>query len=465
MSVRGIVVCGIALFSIQLAASFAEAADKSEIKEEPNDSRVFTISARLDVAGKVFPQPGPKNALKLQVAGQFGYAERRLAGTGRDAEAFRTVRRYDEAKAQIEVGDQPSQRALREAARLIVAHGQRDGIQAFSPSVPLTPDEVDLLHLPGDNLSALALLPETTVEPGDTWKLPDWAIQVLTSLEALEKGAVSCRFESVKNGSARIEFNGEATGAVLGASANIKVEGHLLYDMEQKYIKRLELAQTETRDVGTISPGLDVIAKIVLTRTPVEQPRHLTDKEIAELPLEPNPATLLLMFDAPDWAVRLYPERNWHLFHKTSTVAVFRLLEKGSLIAQCNLRRLDPAEPGKHLPEDQFQTDIERTLGKNFRQFLQSDKIQTRDGLFVLRVVASGAIEKKNDKNAVESIPMQWIYYLVAHPDGRQMAFVFTVEPDRLEILKSRDMSLISSLEFLSPRARTSALPGATKPK
>lgn len=436
------------------------AADRIELKEHPTDPRVCAVSAKLDVAGKLFPQPGEKNALKLTVAGQFGYAERRLAGTGRDAEAYRAVRRYDEAKVRIEVGDQSSSRLLREMARLIVAHGQRDGIQVFSPSVPLTSDEVDLLRLPGDNLSALILLPENAVEPGDTWKLPDWAIQSITSLEALEKGSVVCKFESLKNNLARINIVGEATGAVLGAAAGVKMEGHLLFDLEQKCIKRIELTQTEKRDVGTVSPGLDVVAKVVLTRSPVDQPQYLTEKEVAELPLEPNPATLLLMFDAPDWGVRMYPERTWHLFHKTSTVAVFRLLEKGSLIAQCNMRRLEPAEAGKHLTEDQFQADIERTLGKNFKQFVQSDKIQTREGLYVLRVVATGGAERKTDKNEVESIPMQWIYYLVAHPDGRQMAFVFTVEPDRLEILKSRDMSLISSLEFLAPKTRVSSVPG-----
>lgn len=443
----------------------ALAADRIELKETPPDSRVFAVSAKLDVTGKLFPQPGEKNALKLTVAGQFGYAEKRLAGTGRDAEAYRAIRRYDEAKVRIAVGDQASSRLLRESARLIVAHGQRDGIQVFSPSVPLTPDEVDLLRLPGDNLSALILLPESAVEPGDTWKLPDWAIQMLTSLEALEKGSVGCKFESLTNNVARISIAGEATGAVLGASSGVRVEGHLLFDLQQKCISRLELTQTEKRDVGTVSPGLDVAARVVLTRSPIDQPKYLTEKEIAELPLEPNPATLLLMFDAPDWGVRMYPERSWHLFHKTSTVAVFRLLEKGSLITQCNMRRLEPAEAGKHLTEDQFQADIERTLGKNFKQFIQSEKIQSREGLHVLRVVATGGAERRTDKNEIESIPMQWIYYLVAHPDGRQMAFVFTVEPDRLEILKSRDMSLISSLEFLSPRVRMSSVPGAAREK
>jgi hypothetical protein len=441
----------------------AVAADRIELRESPTETRVFAVAARLDVAGRLFPQPGEKNALKLVVAGQFGYSEKRLPGTGRDAEAIRAVRRYDEAKVRIDVGDQYSGRLLRETARLIVANGRRDGIQVFSPSVPLTPDEVDLLRLPGDNLCALILLPESAVEPGDTWKVPDWGIQMLTSLEALEKGSIECRLASLKDQVARIEVAGEATGAVLGASAGIKVEGHVLFDVEQKCIQRVELTQSEKRDVGTVSPGLDVAAKVVLTRTVVDQPKHLTDKEIAELPLEPNPATLLLMFDAPDWGVRMYPERSWHLFHKTTTVAVLRLLEKGSLIAQCNVRRLEPAEAGKHLSEEQFQADIERSLGKGFRQFVQSEKIENREGLHVLRVVASGGAERKTAKNEIESIPMQWIYYLVAHPDGRQMAFVFTVEPERLEILKSRDMSLVSSLEFLPAKARVSGAPGAAR--
>jgi len=49
---------------------------------------------------------------------------------------------------------------------------------------------------------------------------------------------------------------------------------------------------------------------------------------------------------------------------------------------------------------------------------------------------------------------MHWIYYLVAHNDGRQIAFVFSVDPQQMEALDGRDLSIVAGLEFLAPRAK-----------
>ena len=58
----------------------------------------------------------------------------------------------------------------------------------------------------------------------------------------------------------------------------------------------------------------------------------------------------------------------------------------------------------------------------------QTEKLKVKDGLYVLRVVAIGTVARKNAKNEPEAAPMQWIYYLAANGDGRQIAFVFCDE-------------------------------------
>ena len=108
---------------------------------------------------------------------------------------------------------------------------------------------------------------------------------------------------------------------------------------------------------------------------------------------------------------------------------------------------------GKHVSQEQFQTDIERTLGKNFQELIQAEKLKLKEGLFVVRVVVAGTVERKNAKKEPEIAPMQWIYYLVAHNDGRQIAFVFSVDPKQMEALDGRDVSIVAGLEFLAPRA------------
>jgi len=444
-------------FLVWLAFFYAtriSAADRIELREEATDTRVRNVAVELKVSGKVFPEPGPDKALKLAVEAHFDYAERRLAGTGRESLSLRSIRHYDRARATIEAGEQISNVALRNAVRLIVAGGLAEGIDLFSPSGPLTYGELELLRIPGDSLAVLALLPDSAVEAGETWKVPYWALPLLTGVESVEKGEVACKLEAVKPGEARINFSGDLSGATTGAAATVHVEGYLLFDRQQKFVSEMELTQSEKRVVGAVSPGLDVAARVRVTRAAVARPLRLTDTDLVDLPLESNTANRLLMFDAPAWNVQFYHDRHWHLFQQTSELALLRLLDKEGLIAQCNIKKLPDAEPGKHVSQEQFQADIERTLGKNFQEFIQSEKLKLKEGLFVVRVVVAGSVERKNAKKEPEIAPMHWIYYLVAHNDGRQIAFVFSVDPQQMEALDGRDLSIVAGLEFLAPRAK-----------
>ena len=133
----------------------------------------------------------------------------------------------------------------------------------------MTYGELELLRIPGDSLAVLALLPESVVEAGETWKVPYWALPLLTGVESVEKGEVKCRLETVKPGEARINFSGELSGATTGAAATVRVEGHLLFDRQQKFVSELELTQSEKRVVGAVSPGLDVAARVRVTRSAI----------------------------------------------------------------------------------------------------------------------------------------------------------------------------------------------------
>ena len=309
------------------------AADRVDLREDPSESRILKVEVELSVSGKIYPEPGPEKALKLAVDAGFDYAERRLAGTGRDSLSLRSVRYYEKARATIEAGGQTSNSLLRKSLRLIVAHGQPEGIDLFSPSGPLTDRELDLLHVPGDSLAVAGLLPDSKVEQGETWKPAEWILPLLTGVDAIEKGELTCKLAIVKPDVARVEFAGEVAGATVGAAAAIRVEGHLLYDREQKLVTSIELTQSEKRAIGAVSPGLDVVAKVAITRAALEHPERLTDKDIADLPVESNAASRLLMFDAPAWNVRFYHDRHWHLFHQSAEVALLRLLDNGGLIA------------------------------------------------------------------------------------------------------------------------------------
>jgi hypothetical protein len=458
---RNLGTAGFVLALVAMPASRLAAAESVELREESSDVRIRSVEVELSVSGKVFPAPGPDKALKLAVEARFEYFERRLPRAGREAESLRTVRYYEQAGASIQAGEQISNTSLRNSQRLVMAHGQLDGIELFSPSGPFTYNELELLHVPGDSLAVLGLLPDTTVELEESWKAPAWVVPLVTGLEAVEKGELTCKLESLQPNVARIGFEGEIVGAAVGAATEIHVGGHLLYDRDQKLVSRVEVTQTEKRAIGAVSPGLDVVAKVNITRRVAERPARLADKDLSGLPLEPNAANRLLMLEAPAWNLRMFHDRRWHLFHQSSEVALLRLLDQGGFIAQCNIKKLPDAEPGQHVSEEQFQTDIRQTLGKRFQEIVQSEKLKLKDGLYVFRVVAVGSVDRLNADNEPESSPLQWIYYLVANADGRQVSFVFSLDPRQAKELENRDLSMVAGIEFLSPRPRPRPAPAA----
>ena len=446
-----------ALFAAS-APGRAAAGDRIRLSEDALDSATYVVAASVEVEGKLYPQPGEKSAIPLKVEAGFRTLEKRLAGTGRQAMALRSIRYYQQAGASIRAGAQVSNVDLRDEVRLIVAGGGEAGVELHSPSAPLRSQELDLLRTAGDSLTVPALLPNSAVEPGDSWKPATWVLPFFTGIEAVEKSHLTCRLKTLEQGTAVVAFDGEIVGAVLGAGARIEVAGEIDVDVETRSWRKLRLTQKERRSVGAVSPGLDVVAEVKITRAATNQAKQLADRQIAGLPLDPNDANRLVAFDSPEWNVRFFHDRNWHLLNQNSDSSLLRLLEKGELIAQCSIKKLADAEPGRHVPEEVFQKDIQKTLGKNFRQIVQAEKIKLRDGLYVFRVVAVGVVPSQNDKGEEIQSPMQWIYYLVANDDGRQVALAFSVDPERAKDLKDRDLAMVGGVEFLkSPAPPTRA--------
>jgi hypothetical protein len=312
---------------------------------------------------------------------------------------------------------------------------------------------MELLHPPADSLTALVLLPEEPVEAGESWTAPDWVLQFITGVEAVEKAKLTCEVETVTATSARVKFHGEITGGILGSATELKVSGHYVYDLSERFVGHLEFEQTEKRTISAASPGLDVSAKVVVDRRPVVAAESLTDEELKGIPLEPAAAQLALVFDSADWKTRLLHNRSWHLFYAGPQVAVLRMLDKGSLIAQCNLSPISAARPGQHVDEKQFQADVQRALGADFRKILRAEAIPTQDKRFIYRVVAAGESRISNAQGQAQPTPMQWMYYLVASPSGQQLVLVFTIEAALLERFENQDVDLATSVQFLGSGA------------
>ncbi len=443
-----------ALFALawMFAGSSAVAADKLELAESASDSRPFRVSVRMELDGQIQAVVTDAKSVGMKMVGkaELQFDERRISGLGRDAAEFRSIRNYTLADFHSQVAEQKVDNKLRPEVRQIIAEGHPDGPRLYAPQNPLTYEELELIRPPVDSLTAVALLPTDRVEVGEKWETPRWAVQFLTNMEAVESSALTCTLDSVTNDVAKVTLKGEIKGGFLGASSEIKLSGFYLYDLKDHYLKSMELLQTETRSVGAVTPGLKVTAKAILEREP-QVSAVLTDEVVAGVPREPEPGVLLLLMDAPDWKSRIYHDRLWHVFHQSAAVAVLRLMDKGSLVAQCNITPIGAAPPGKHVGEQQFQDDVQKAIGADFQKIDKAEVIPTQDQRFVFRVIASGEATQKTPKG-VNKIPVNWIYYLVANSDGRQMVLVFTVENTLVERLANRDINLALGIDFV-PKA------------
>ncbi len=460
---------GRGLFAVLVAlvsASTCIAADAYTLEEQATDVRVRNVGMQITIGGKVITSAGGGKTVShdLNAAASYRFRERRLTGAGRDAEAFRCVREYAEASTHTKISDEVSTLSLPARLRVIVTNGQRSGMLRYCPNALLTRDALDLIDVPGDPLAILALLPDRQVEVGETWEVADWAVQMLSTVEAASKAEMKAELASVTDGIARVDFNGTAEGARLGALTNVVLSGHLLFNLDQKLVTSVDLTHVEKGAIGTITPGIDSDVRVIVARALSDSEGSLTQQLTESIPLDPPTDRLPLEFDAEAWGLSLVHSRGWHVFHANfdsdPQVVILRLLDQGTLVCQCNFSPVPQVAAGEHTPLADYEESIRQSLGKQFGSIVSRDRIPTEDDRNIFRVTVEGKYSLPNGDES-NDVPMTWVYYLCADPTGRQVSFVFAVEPEMRERLAGQDRQIVETLRFSKPVRQQASQRGA----
>ena len=417
------------------------------LSPDRNNGQPAHVKVAIEIKGKLkLGTPGKTSTeLPLEVRADLSYDERVLdAGdtTGTDGTKRRSIRQYDEAQASIVVGKSNIASRLAPDRRLIVAQTGSDGQILFSPIEPLTREELELLDVPASSLLLTALLPESAVKPGDTWK-PDsrWLAPIL-GWDSVSQADITCRFDRVEEDVAYMEMGGTATGAAEGVASDIELRAKYSFDLADKRINWFVLAMKERRSIGHAEPGFDVVCRIRLESETIDQAPSLADDALVDLPLVSPPGITLLRLEPAVGGVHLMHDRRWRVTEDSDELAVLRLVDKGDILAQCNLSPLTPLAPGKHLTLEELQSDVQRALGKRFAEFVEASQATTESSLRVLRTVSIGS---------VENIPIQWVHYHVSDEKGNRVGLSFTLEAPRVERFAEADQALIQSIELIPP--------------
>jgi hypothetical protein len=242
-------------------------------------------------------------------------------------------------------------------------------------------------------------------------------------------------------------LKGQVQGQVLGGPGTIHFDGFASFDRKAGIVSRLELNRTENRQPGPVEAGLDLKSTLMVIRRIAPLAPELADAAIAGQSMDTSPPLQLLQLIAPDGKYNLLHDRNWHTYWDDPKLVVLKRLEKGQVVAQCNLAAGPPAGRGKHQDPAQFRDDIRRSLKERFVQFLGAGEVEGDP--------AGGFRYKVGVQGRERELGVLWYYYLVGSPEGDQLLATFTLAQDDANSFGDQDLQLIGSLQWSQPSVGT----------
>lgn len=422
------------------------------------------VALTLDVAGQVKLNGEGVQVIQvpMKMHADLGYAEKWLKLSPSLRWAGQTVRSYDKTAAEITYrSDKPIVPGLRADRQIVaVAAPAADSVELFSPLGPLRRQELDLIGVPCNTALLDDLLPGRSVTVGDHWKLTCSMLAPLLGLDTITENNVQCELNRIENGLAIVHMTGTVQGAINGVSSEMKLAVKYAFHLTRHQISWLAMALHEDRAIGHAQPGLAVDVRLQLHIQSLSEAPLLHDSVLADLNLAVTPSALLLELDAAAAGCRILADRRWRAMINQDDVIVMRMIDKGELVAQCNLSPLAPLAKGQQFGMVEFQADIRRVLDKSFGEVTAADESISDDKIRTLRVAVTGTVDE---------LPIQWIYYYLNDAAGRRISCVFTLESSLAERFGAADQSLMTSLRFTpakmpaKPATATAAQP-APKP-
>jgi hypothetical protein len=449
--------CLLAVMATALPVVAADATKTFTFQSQRRSGQTDQVVALLEVGGETKYLDADKKPQreKMSVVCNLDYYEKPLeVSTAADA-TWRSVRDYQKAAVVVKVGERRFEPALRPEHRLIAVETGKQSALLFSPAGSLTRKELDAIDIQGNSLLLDRLLPDKPVAVGDRWQHSEQLLAALLGLDEVAKCTVESTLKEVatigSNGAARpvarFEFSGDVEGAVYGIATKLSVMGKYRFDIRSKRIDWLGMLVKEEHESSFVDDGIDVTSKLQMTITPVKEPASLADAALAGLALKPTAELTQLTYECPDGGWQCRHDRRWYIYHQRpeSTASVLRLLDRGMLSGQCNLSSLPSRDPAKLVSLEEFQSDVQQALGKAFGEFVEAGQSPNEANCRVYRVVVHGT---------ASDIPMRWVYYLVADPQGRQVAFTFAVEQKLLERFADADKVMVGSLKFVESKEK-----------
>lgn len=434
------VVVVVAVGSLLVAAQ-GLAAEKFLLQAEVPTDESTQVSVTLEVGGELLVSGDEgEQKLPLQVNGKQRYREQMVVWTPAAENLARSVRQYDQAEAQIQVGDQHSHRKLHDPHTWVLGE-IRDSEAIFNGGAyPFTREEVDLVEISSNTLALDRLLPGREIEEGEAWR---HSAEVWKAILCMDHVAV-CEVRSVLTEHAgrdvKLRVAGTVHGTVDGAPTEIDLRGAYLFNLNKKRITVCNLAIKEQRKSSEFTPGLDVVAKVQAKIEPQRAGLKLPEKLAARVKNTAKPISRLLAYDEKGEGFRFLYDRAWYVTAEERNQFAFRYLHDHTLTAHCNVAVLPPRSAGRHTRLEEFERDVRQSLEDKLDTVVAATQWETARGYECLGIIANGTVDQ---------IPVQWRNYLVAADDCPRLSLGVTLEQSQSEKFHDAERQMIETLELM----------------
>lgn len=416
--------CVFRVWALVILLTMSVRADEGvELMDRRPQGGLVQVKATFEAKGTLQEGGEQPTRTEMAVKAQVSYAERLIANsTANEHVSTSGARRYQQAKADIQVGAQRETVELSPQRATIVADDVEGAPRIWSPSGPLSRRELDLLESTSQSLRVEGLLPGRRVAPGEQWTHSPEVLAAFLQLDQVAVNEATSKFLGIEKGMARMRLVGTVKGSVDGAITEMEINGDYRYDTRWQRVTWLQLNLRESREQSATGPALQVVSELrMLIEPPAKGETASADNTPpTEIPA-PQDRDLLLAWRASDQDLRLQHPRDWIPMDERRGQMTLRWFEGDKARAQCSVSRLKDGPAGKNVSLTDFQNDIRKALGAEFGEFERAKEMDRGDGYRVLRVAARGTVSE---------LPIRWVYYHVTSPEGFRASLTFTMEGD-----------------------------------
>jgi len=408
------------------------------------------VAIELEVGGHLTVTNNKQvKKLPMSVNTKQAYLETLLISQQGENAQLRSVRQYESADATIKVENGGLTPKLPDFLRQLVMDINQGRATVFHANEPLEREQLDLVSVVGNSLALSEILPVEPVKIGQSWESDTTAITALLGMDAVAACNVKSELTAVEGNLAKVSMNGTVTGAAEGVATEIELKAKYHFDLSARRISGFNMAVKETRSIGHVGPGLEVIAKLKMQIGKAATPSELPEEQLTELSAIPAEEHSFLLHEAKAAGFRFLGDRRWFATNEADKLLILRFVDRGDLIAQCNLTPLKvPEKADSPLSLEKYQQEVREALGKNFGQFTRAGQWTDAAGQRVYRVIVQGQ---------VDTLPIEWRYYLITHPSGQRVAAVYTIEASLLERFAEADRELVDTLEIRGEKTNSAA--------